>query len=128
MTLYYTLWAINIIATLVMVVIAYVGGINAERPFKKWILALLALGCLLEIYTQIDALPRASRWVEQAIFVAIAGQVQRICIKVPMILYVITTSRSVKAWLGLCRYKRKVSLLPRPSAGGWHLRDLKTSF
>lgn len=113
MQLYTCLWWCNIAATGALLVFSYVGGLNADRRAKRVTLALLALGGLLEIIFSIYSYLQASSWVEQALFIAITGQVQRFVIKVPMVFYVVLTSRSVKSWLGLCRYKRKIHLFPR---------------
>lgn len=113
MFLYSCLWWVNIVATVALFLVLYVGGINAERPNKKAVMALMALACVLEVVFSIYAYSRSGNWVEQAIFVAVTGQVQRFCMKLPMVAYIVLTSRSVKSWLGFCRYRRKVHLYPR---------------
>lgn len=113
MMLYTCLWWVNIATTVSLAMVLYVGGINADRPAKKVVMSLMALACVLEFIFSIYSYHRAGTWVEQAMFVAITGQVQRFCLKIPMVCYVILTSRSVKSWLGLCRYKRKIHLYPR---------------
>lgn len=113
MVLYSLLWWANIVATTSLLIVAYVGGINADRYAKKTVLALIALGCVLEIIFSIYAFTRAGNWVEQAIFVAITGQVQRFVLKVPIVVYVVLTSRSIRSWLGLCKIRRKLHFYPR---------------
>jgi hypothetical protein len=112
--LYFVLWAANIIATSLIGVGAYIAAVNADRKSKKAILALMVLAGILGVYFQIDALARAERWVPQSIEVAITGQVQRLMMSVPTFCYLIVTSRSLKAFLGFCRYSRELFYLPRP--------------
>jgi hypothetical protein len=113
MLLYTWLWWANAAATVAMFLVAYIAAVNSDRVEKKFTLSLIALACLLELVYQALAFGRASNWVDQALYIAVTGQVQRLFLKLPLMAYVVLTSRSVKAWLGFCRYRRKVFFLPQ---------------